>query len=93
MVLIPEMPCILKHVAARLKDKLSPRRPYGLVVVAEGAKFVDDSPAQGAADESIVQRSGQAAERVAGALQSLIAGEFYPLVIGPWARGGNPICR
>ena len=40
-VLIPEIPCDLKKVAARLKEKISPRRPYGLVVVAEGAKFVD----------------------------------------------------
>ena len=40
-VLIPEIPCDLKMVAARLKEKISPRRPYGLVVVAEGAKVVD----------------------------------------------------
>ena len=39
-VLIPEIPCDLQMVAARLKEKMSPRRPYGLVVVAEGAKFV-----------------------------------------------------
>ena len=89
-VLIPEIPCNLKHVAARLKDKISTRRPYGLVVVAEGAKFVDDSPPQGEVGDSIVQRSGHVAERTAKALQSLVAGEFYPLVIGPWARGGNP---
>jgi ATP-dependent phosphofructokinase / diphosphate-dependent phosphofructokinase len=91
VVLIPEIPCNLKHVAARLKDKLSPRRPYGLVVLAEGSTFVDDSPAQGEADDSIVQRSGQAAERTAKALQSLIAGDFYPLVIGSWARGVIPL--
>ena len=83
VVLIPEIPCNLKHAAARLKDKLSPRRPYGLVVVAEGAKFVDDAPTEGNADGSI-------AERTARTLQSLVDGEFYPLVIGPWARGGNP---
>ena len=81
-VLMPEIPCDLKRVAARLKDKISPRRPYGLVVVAEGAKFVD-SP-----EEPL--RSGQAAETVAKGLQLLIAEETYPLVIGPWARGGNP---
>jgi 6-phosphofructokinase len=40
-VLIPEISCDFKMVAARLKEKISPRRPYGLVVVAEGAKFVD----------------------------------------------------
>ena len=83
VVLIPEIPCDLKHAASRLKDKISPRRPYGLVVVAEGAKLVDDSPAEGNADGSI-------AERTARTLQSLVDGEFYPLVIGPWARGGNP---
>jgi 6-phosphofructokinase 1 len=83
VVLIPEIPCNLKHVAARLKDKISPRRHYGLVVVTEGAKFVDDSPSEDKADGSI-------AERTARKLQSLMDGEFYPLVIGPWARGGNP---
>ena len=88
-VLLPEIPCDLKHVAARLKDKISPRRPYGLVVVAEGAKFAGGSTAQGQGDTS-GPRSGQAAERTAKTLQSLIAGEFYPLAIGPWARGGNP---
>jgi 6-phosphofructokinase 1 len=90
VVLIPEIPCHLKHVAARLKDKISPRRPYGLVVVAEGAKLANDAMAQGGADESSLPRTGQVAERVAGALQSLVAGEFYPLAVGPWARGGNP---
>ena len=83
-VLIPEIPCDLKMVAARLKDKISPRRPYGLVVVAEGAKFVDHKPAQ------TIPQSGQAAETVATTLQTMIATEIYPLAIGPWARGGNP---
>jgi len=45
-VLIPEIPCDLKMVAARLKDKVTPRRPYGVVVVAEGAKFVENPQAQ-----------------------------------------------
>ena len=45
-VLIPEIPCDLQTVAARLKEKMTPRRPYGLVVVAEGAKFADHAQAQ-----------------------------------------------
>jgi 6-phosphofructokinase 1 len=107
-VLMPEIPCDLKLVAARLKDKVSPRRPYGLVVVAEGTKFVDDphvqaekpsahplkaslSPlATGEASDRVIQRSGQAAETVATRLQLLIAEETYPLVLGPWVRGGAP---
>jgi 6-phosphofructokinase 1 len=89
VVLIPEIPCNLKQAAARLKDKISPRRPYGMVVVAEGANFTGGSPVQGVEDAT-GQRSGQSAERTARTLQSLVPGEFYPLVIGPWARGGNP---
>ena len=38
----------------------------------------------------VIQRSGQAAEAVANRLQLLIAEEAYPLVVGPWARGGVP---
>jgi 6-phosphofructokinase 1 len=98
VVLMPEIPSDLKMVAARLKDKISPRRPYGLVVVAEGAKFVDHSQAQAnhppsatrEAGDHAIRRSGQAAEIVSTALQPLIAIDIYPLVIGSWARGGNP---
>ena len=104
-VLIPEIPCDLKILAGRLKDKISPRRPYGLVVVAEGAKFIKKtqkeesisslkatlSPlATGEASEHVIHRSGKAAETVATELQLLIAEETYPLVIGPWVRGGAP---
>ena len=107
-VLIPEIPADLQMVAARLKEKVSPHRPYGLVVVAEGAKFVAkptakaDKPAvnslkaslsplaTGEASEHVIQRSGQVAETVATRLQLLIAEETYPLVLGPWTRGGVP---
>jgi len=104
-VLIPEISCDLKILAGRLKDKISPRRPYGLVVVAEGAKFIKKtqkeestsslkaslSPlATGEASDHVIHRSGMAAETVATGLQLLIAEETYPLVIGPWVRGGTP---
>ena len=96
-VLIPEIPCKLKSVAARLKDKISPRRPYGLVVVAEGAKFLDPSPKL--AEEPDITSlnpasprpaAGQVAGMVASSLQELTSMETYPLVTGAWARGGNP---
>jgi 6-phosphofructokinase 1 len=38
-ILIPEIPCDLHAVAAKLKEKMSVGRPYGLVVVAEGAQL------------------------------------------------------
>ena len=46
--------------------------------------------ATGEASEHVIQRSGQAAETVATRLQLLIAEETYPLVLGPWVRGGAP---
>jgi len=95
-VLMPEIPCHVRNLAARLKDKLSARRPFGLVVVAEGAQVFDDPPEQvdgppttdGA--DRIVPGPGRAAETVARLLQPRIAADVHPLVIGPWARGGNP---
>jgi 6-phosphofructokinase len=105
-VLIPEIPVDLKQVAARLKDKMSPGRPFGLVVVAQGARIIGKpttdetvsslkatlSPlATGdSTSEHVIRSSGQAAETVARELQLLIAEETYPLVIGPWVRGGTP---
>ena len=107
-VLMPEIPCHVRHLAARLKDKVSPRRPWGLVVVAEGAQFFDDPPEQvdgqsstpsrksptpltnGEVGAPIVPGPGQAAEALAARLRPRIEGDVYPLVIGPWARGGNP---
>ena len=104
-ILTPEIPVDLKNVAAKLKDKISPNRPYGLVVVAEGASLVAKpqakekpsslkaslSPLATGEDSSyVIKRSGLAAETVATELQLLIAEETYPLVIGPWVRGGAP---
>ena len=104
-VLIPEIPCDLKALASRLKDKVTARRPWGLVVVAEGATLVQDPQAQakppslkaslsplatGEASEHVIQRSGLAAETVASGLQLLIAQETFPLVLGPWVRTGTP---
>ena len=104
-VLIPEIPSDLQAVAARLQEKVTARRPWGLVVVAEGATFVDGSKAEakpsslkaslsplatGDASDHVIRRSGQAAETVACRLQLSIAEETYPLVLGPWVRSGAP---
>jgi ATP-dependent phosphofructokinase / diphosphate-dependent phosphofructokinase len=103
-VLIPEIPCDLQKVAAKLREKVTHSRPYALVVVAEGTKFIDGTEAKtktsslqaslsplatGTASEHVIRRSGQAAETVASRLQLLIAEETYPLVLGSWVRGGT----
>ena len=105
VVLIPEIPADLATVAASLKDKVTARRPWGLVVVAEGATLVEGTQAKakplslkaslsplatGEASEHVIRRSGQAAEALAHRLQLLLAEEIFPLVLGPWARGGAP---
>jgi len=103
-VLIPEIPCDLQKVAAKLKEKMTTRRSYGLVVVAEGAKIVAHTQTQdvksstlkaslsplATGDNStyVIQRSGQAAEAVANGLQLLITAETFPLVLGLWSRCG-----
>lgn len=108
-VLTPEIPCSLQRVAAHMKRRVTPTRPYGLIVVAEGVKFVD--PPRAGADEPavntlkaslaplatgtdssghVIRRSGHAAEAVASGLQLSIAEDVFPLVLGPWTRGGIP---
>jgi len=105
-ILIPEIPMDMKKLADKMKEKISIMRPYGLVVVAEGAKvihktkkkeFVSSLKAtlsplatEESSSEFVIKSSGKAAEMVATELQLLIAEETYPLVVGPWARGGNP---
>lgn len=104
-ILIPEIPGDIRKVAARLRERISPARPYGLVVVAEGARLLGstNSPekestlkaslsplAFGDNSTHVIQRSGHAAETVARELQLQIAEETYPLVVGPWVRGGTP---
>jgi 6-phosphofructokinase 1 len=105
-VLIPEIPVDPKHVATHLKKKMSGKKSWGLVVVAQGAKIIDQkkkeekvsslkaslSPlATGDSNsEYVIQKSGQAAQAVAEGIQLRIAEETIPMVIGPWVRGGAP---
>jgi 6-phosphofructokinase 1 len=106
VILIPEVPCDLREVAAKLKEAVRPDRPYALVVVAEGARFIEDPQAEakepsslkaslsplatGESGQHVIRRSGRAADKVATTLQLLTAEETYPLVLGPWVRGAAP---
>ena len=42
-VVIPEVPCKLDELAAELQSRVNVQRPFGLVVVAQGARFVEDA--------------------------------------------------
>jgi len=105
VILIPELAVDLDAVAEYLRGKMSAARPFGLVVVAEGIELEDasagaDKPspmqaslsplAVGEATGHAIQKSGRAAKIVANRLQLKLAEKTYPLVLGPWARGGRP---
>jgi 6-phosphofructokinase 1 len=104
-ILIPELPNDIDAVAEYLRAKMNGERPFGLVVVAEGigleeasANTAKPSPMQASlsplagseATGHAIQRSGRAAKIVANRLQLKLAEKTYPLVVGPWARGGQP---
>ena len=105
-VLIPEIPVDLKDVATHLKNNISGKKSWGLVVVAQGAKIINQAKKEAKASslkatlsplatsdsnsEYVIQKSGQAAQAVAEGLQLRIAEETFPMVIGPWVRGGAP---
>jgi 6-phosphofructokinase len=106
VVLIPEIPVDLQLAATHLKNKMTGKKSWGLVVVAQGARIINQkkkeenvstfkaslSPlaASEANSEYVIHTSGQAAQEVADGLQLRIAEETFPMVIGPWVRGGAP---
>ena len=70
-ILIPEIPCDLQTVAAKLKERMSLSRPYGLVVVAEGARLAEkpqgqaEKPGKGSLKDSLSPgASGDSSEHV-----------------------------
>ena len=70
-VLIPEIPYDLHAVAATLREKMSASKPYGLVVVAEGARPIEkpqdqaDQPAANSFRDSLSPlASGESSEHV-----------------------------
>jgi len=105
-VMIPEIPVDLKNVAEHLKNKMSGKKSWGLVVVAQGAKIINkpknEEPVSSlkaslsplatsdSNSEFVINSSGQVAQAVATGLQLQIAEETFPMVIGPWVRGGAP---
>ena len=105
-VLIPEIPVDLHHVATHLKNKMTGKKSWGLVVVAQGAKIIKQQKKEekvsslkaslsplatsDSNSEFVIHKSGQAAQAVAEGLQLRIAEETFPMVIGPWVRGGAP---
>ena len=105
-VIIPEFPCDVHKLAEHIKSRINRDRPYGLVVVAEGASFTNQSGAavsekamalkkalsplatEEESGQFVINRSGKAAVTLSNALQQIMTNEIFPLVLGPWTRGG-----
>ncbi|HNS18613.1 MAG TPA: 6-phosphofructokinase [Bacteroidales bacterium] len=105
-VVLPEHPCDVQKLAGHLKSRINRERPYGLVVVAEGASFTNLpgavsekinmlkkalSPLASEDDSNqyVISRSGKAATVLSHALQQMMTDDIFPLVLGPWSRGGH----
>lgn len=92
VILIPELPYSVDRVVAKIRERSSSKRPFTIVVIAEGA-----APAGGAVAEiETVARPGQlkrlggAGERLAHELSGKVDHEVRVTVLGHLQRGGSP---
>jgi 6-phosphofructokinase 1 len=83
-ILIPEIPYDLHTVAATLKERISPHRPYGLVVTAEGAR-PDEEP-QGPTDKP-------SANPLKDSLSPLASGDSSEYVIQRSGQAAETVAR
>jgi 6-phosphofructokinase 1 len=89
-VLIPEIPFDLGSVCDRIMEREARGRRFSMVVVAEGAKPVDEqmvSKDQGAGREV---KLGGIAERIAQEIEERTGKETRTVVLGHLQRGGMP---
>ncbi len=90
VVLIPEIPYHIETVAAKIKQKQSEGKRYGIVVVAEGAKPYGGTYSVVGKEAGRAEKLGGAGEMVAKQLQELTGRETRTVVLGHLLRGGSP---
>ena len=92
VVLIPELPYQLDRVLAKIRERASSRRPFTIIVVAEGAKPEGGTLAEieHEARPGQLRRLGGAGERLAAELEGKIDHEIRVTVLGHLQRGGSP---
>jgi ATP-dependent phosphofructokinase / diphosphate-dependent phosphofructokinase len=91
VILIPEIPFDIEHVAAKVRARDRAGRNFSIIVVAEGAHPVGGG-------ESIIgeslpgqdRRVGGVAARIAYEMQARTGKEARSLVLGHLQRGGSP---
>jgi 6-phosphofructokinase 1 len=91
-VLVPEVPIDLPHLIAVLAKRRAGGKKYGIVIVAEGAKFVDQGPlVQGDHPDSFGNpRLGGIGAVIADAIEKQTGLETRCVALGHLQRGGPP---
>ena len=80
------------HNIQKVADHItSSKRPYAIVVVAEGARPVGGEVMVMAREAGRQERLGGVAEQISAQLQELTAQESRAMVLGHLLRGGSPI--
>lgn len=91
VVLIPEIPYDLEHVAATIRQRDEFGAKFSIVVVAEGARPIGgDRVIKGKAVGQAEQLGG-VGQQVADALTAMTGKESRVVVLGHLIRGGSPI--
>lgn len=92
VILIPEIPYDLGRVVAKIRGRASARKPFSVIVIAEGAKpmggglaEIETKPRPGQ-----LRRLGGAGERLATSLADEVDHEIRTTVLGHIQRGGSP---
>ena len=87
VILIPEIPYTIEHIAAKIRERDAAGRRFSIVVVAEGALPLGGEPSYADA----TGRYGGIAERLAARIAEAAGKETRTLVLGHIQRGGSPI--
>jgi 6-phosphofructokinase 1 len=91
-ILVPEVPIDLPHLLSVLSRRRAAGKNYGIVIVAEGARFPDRGPftIDDAPDPFGNVRLGGIGMAVADALEKQMGLETRVVVLGHLQRGGSP---
>lgn len=92
VILIPEIPIDINEVAGILQNRKKRGKSFGIVVVAEGAKFKDDSMViqEEKLDAFGHVRLGGIGQILSGQIEKMTGFETRVTVLGHIQRGGSP---
>ncbi|WP_165066707.1 6-phosphofructokinase [Paludisphaera rhizosphaerae] len=89
-ILVPEVPIEVPHLIASLRRKREAGKNHAIVLVAEGARYPDASPAVLESDAFGHPRLGGVGSLVAHAIDRQLRAETRTVVLGHLQRGGAP---